>query len=299
MHHLFIYIFFISVFLSNYTASAQERNFEDLLDNYETLCGKCLDLRSRMSAGEKVSRNEAQLLIERFLTLNKEIKAHESEMTVLQRRRFTSIGKCFSSGGSEVEKEPEALPKVQSCFEPLSLQMPLIDTLCFSVHDQEVFRQPSWGGDVYILAQMVAPDEAYGLLTGFNIEHWGAMLSFRSNYVSSPAVSYSCNTGGIIENGGYMWMSGAEKRINMSICCGPLYKVNSWLSAYVGLGYGVRKLVWEDVDGNWALVSDWSVSGLAAESGLLFSWRLLSCSLGISTVKFRTAALTFGIGIKF
>ena len=70
-------------------------------------------------------------------------------------------------------------------------------------------------------------------------------------------------------------------------------------TVYAGVGYGTRKLAWEDVADNWVLVSDWSRSGFAAECGAVVSVRKLAISAGISTVAFRTAAFTFGVGVRF
>ena len=71
------------------------------------------------------------------------------------------------------------------------------------------------------------------------------------------------------------------------------------LSVYVGAGYGVREIDWEDVDGTWAVVSDWTYRGFAAESGLLFSYDRLALTAGISTINFKTASFTCGVGVKF
>lgn len=78
-----------------------------------------------------------------------------------------------------------------------------------------------------------------------------------------------------------------------------LVKTTCWLAFNAGIGYGCRKMAWEDVAGNWALVSDWSHSGMAAELGAVVSVRKLALSAGISTVAFRTAAFTCGVGVKF
>ena len=79
---------------------------------------------------------------------------------------------------------------------------------------------------------------------------------------------------------------------------GVLAGATKWLTVYAGAGYGYRKLAWEDVDGGWALVSDWSRSGFAAECGVIASWRLIAVSAGISTISFRTASFTCGVGLR-
>lgn len=80
---------------------------------------------------------------------------------------------------------------------------------------------------------------------------------------------------------------------------GVLAGATKWLTVYAGAGYGFRKLAWEDVAGNWAAVSDWSRSGFAAECGLIVSWRRLAVSAGVSTISFRTASFTCGVGLRF
>ena len=65
------------------------------------------------------------------------------------------------------------------------------------------------------------------------------------------------NGGGIFcASGGTFWASGEEKGSNMSVCGGVVYGFKPNVSTYVGAGYGSRRLAWEDVDGEWAEVSD-------------------------------------------
>lgn len=73
----------------------------------------------------------------------------------------------------------------------------------------------------------------------------------------------------------------------------------SWLTFYAGAGYGKRQLLWQDVDGGWAEVSDWSVKGLEMEAGAIFRWNRLAFSAGVSTVRFRTCSATVGVGFCF
>ena len=85
----------------------------------------------------------------------------------------------------------------------------------------------------------------------------------------------------------------------MLVTAGGIYELKSWLAGYVGAGYGWRTLAWKDIDGEWAEVSDWSQAGGAFDAGLLFSWKQLVGSVGVSTIAFKTYSLTIGIGYKF
>ena len=149
-----------------------------------------------------------------------------------------------------------------------------------------------------LLASLAAPDMSYGLMTGYQHRRWGGYLAFRSNFTSCRT-SYSCASDGSLENGSQIWPSGNEKCSNLMVSGGVLAGATKWLTVYAGAGYGYRKLAWEDVDGGWARVSDWSRSGFVAECGVIASWRLIAVSAGISTISFRTASFTCGVGLRF
>ena len=68
------------------------------IERYEMLCELCLNLKTRIRQGEDISKNEAQTFINRFLSMNKDLKDKEHEMTALQRRKFSAISLWFSTG---------------------------------------------------------------------------------------------------------------------------------------------------------------------------------------------------------
>ena len=143
---------------------------DERLDMYEDLCGPCMELKSKVAAGEQVSREEAQSLIDRFLNMNKALKSHESEMSAAQQRRFASIGEWFTTG---------------------------------------VRPEKSKRGDVFLLASLSAPNMAYGLMAGYQHRRWGGYLAFRSSFTSCKT-SYSCTSDGNLGNGSQIWPSGNE-----------------------------------------------------------------------------------------
>ena len=80
---------------------------------------------------------------------------------------------------------------------------------------------------------------------------------------------------------------------------GVLAQTVPWLILYVGGGYGKQQLLWQDIDGGWAEVSDWSAKGLEVEAGAIFRWNRLAFSAGVSAVRFHTFNATFGVGFVF
>lgn len=295
--HILTVVFLVA---SCCVAGAQEQAYDSLdaeLARYESLCQMCLELRERVKQGEDVTKNEAEVFISRFLATNKSLKQREEEMTLAQRLRFAAIGQWFSSGEKPVRYGSvlqETLPMPDM---PLCQSLPVqIDDL--SIKAQEIKNYDPVSRSIMIMAGLNVPDVAYGLSIGYIHDKWGGYLNFKSNYVFSQ-VSYSCMSGGYISDGGRFWANGQECKSNLIVSAGGLYEIKDWLSGYLGAGYGWRTLAWQDVDGNWAEVQDWSVRGVAVETGLVFSWKQFIGTVGVSTISFKTCSLTIGLGYKF
>ena len=66
-------------------------------------------------------------------------------------------------------------------------------------------------------------------------------------------------------------------------------------------GAGITVL--KNLFGNYLLFSlgnlRLKLSGLIAECGVIASWRRLAVSAGVSTISFRTASFTCGVGLRF
>lgn len=283
--------------------SAQEGASVDAdLDRYEVLCGMCMDLRTRVSAGEQVSRSEAQAFINRFLSLNRELKAKEAEMNPSQRRRFVSIGQWFSTGVKPQEHLPvaEVAPFMHnerirslSCID--GPMIPDVSDLASVVEPAVPDRSDL---DVFLLAELSVPSMSYGIRAGLMVSRFGGYASFRSDFRPSDC-EYSCMSDGAMPGGGMFWPSGSTRASAMCVNAGLLVQTLSWLTAYAGAGYGRCSNMWQDVDGKWAQVSDISYKGLSAEAGLILTWKMLGVSAGLSSISFKTLDFSFGLGIRF
>ena len=309
MRRLVKHILCTLLMLVAFSAAGQDRRIDEQLGQYEDLCEQCMDIKSKAASGENVSRTQVESLIATFLALNKTLKSQENEMTAAQRHRFAQIGRWFATGElpdtirpvSPVLAEPPCAPVAMLQSADCGI-MPVSDTVFCAgrsdlrrVTDMHVEKSR---GDIFVLASLAAPDMSYGIMTGYLHRRIGGYLTFRSNFTTCNP-SYSCASDGSMQNGSQIWPSGNEKRSNLMASGGVLAGATKWLTVYAGVGYGARKLAWEDIAGNWALVSDWSHSGMAAELGTVVSVRKLALSAGISTVAFRTAAFTCGLGVRF
>lgn len=290
---------FLCVF-SFHLVKAQE-SLDSELERYEQMCEVCLELKARMSRGEQISRDEAKSTIDFFLTTNKRLKSKESEMTALQRQRFRDVGEWFATGiRPQKPFGAESLPALEC---PLPPRLTANDIVGILIPQKSFEVIPSvrlwkYRTDFILLAEMSAPDFSYGLRTGFTGRTFGGYLAFRSNFVKASA-DYICRSDGTIENGSTLWPGGAEKTSAFMTSAGVLAQTAPWLILYVGGGYGKQQLLWQDIDGGWAEVSDWSAKGMEVEAGAIFRWNRLAFSAGVSAVRFHIFNATFGVGFVF
>ena len=276
---------------------AQGGGYDSMLDRYETTCSQCIELRQRAASGEDVSRKDVKKLLDDFLSLNRLLKSFEGNMTVMQKKRFAAIGRWFSAGG-DLQGSQELLPALPALLTESSLDVPKVEMEIIKYSPSEQLDEKPSKSKYYLLLSLAVPNEAFGVMVGYQYGRWGCYTSFRSNYMFGKT-DYLCGSDGKIVGGGKFWGTGEYRRTNMSAYGGALIGVHNMFSVYVGAGYGMREMDWKDIDGYWAKVSDWSCKGVAAETGLMFSYKRLAIAVGISTVKFKTASFTCGLGVKF
>ena len=125
----------------------------------------------------------------------------------------------------------------------------------------------------------------------------GAYAKARTTFVN-PIYDFDCYSDGTTP-GGYIWTSGRERRTTWSVSAGAILRITGPISLYAGPSYGTLNLLWEDTVGGWARVEDLSLRGFGLDGGLLFEAGRLLASAGVSTLRFQSAALEVGIGIKF
>ena len=290
IHHILIVLLLLLVSIP---LCAQDIDLDKQLNRYELLCMRCLELRLRTNLEGTVPKQEAQSLINSFLNQNKILKAAESQMSPAQRRRFSAIGSWFSTGRVEPLSDINEVPHLKDIPSPQYL-----DIEDHRIEPQVAEPKKVSLSDVYVLASISAPDLSYGLMIGYKYGRKGGYARFVSNYHSCPT-SYYCDSEGYLSNGQQFWASGESVVCNLSASVGPMFSLGYGLDVYAGLGYGFRKVAWEDMGGSWAAVKDFSLAGLTMECGAVYSWESLVLSLGVQTLKFRTTSLVCGVGVVF
>lgn len=143
----------------------------------------------------------------------------------------------------------------------------------------------------------VMPQTSYGLMLGY-VKKFGGYVKFRSDFHFDHA-AYTCDSAGQIDGGGLLWANGQQRKSRMQATGGVLFRLAKWCYPYAGVGYGTRSVHWQDYQGQWAEVTDYSCKGLAAEAGLILKMGPVAVSAGVSTTAFKYSELELGIGVMF
>lgn len=163
---------------------------------------------------------------------------------------------------------------------------------------KSVEKKPVTNKGFLVLADIgIRKNPSYGLRLGY-YKKIGGYVNFRSNFVSA-STDYNCFSDGSIENGSSIWTTGEEKHSRLNLCAGVITQVTDWLSLYAGAGYGKSTLAWEDVNGKWAEVKDFSYKGVAIDAGVVFTINHFAISAGVNSVAFDWCELTLGFGVRF
>lgn len=143
----------------------------------------------------------------------------------------------------------------------------------------------------------LAPELTPGFLVTAG-KKWGGVISAQSNFKSTRANYSAISSGKRADGEGYIWPGGNHKTSLLSVCAGGYYNFINWLGAYATAGYGYRAISWEDTEGQWAQIEDLSARGVTLSAGILFQWKFISATAGISTISFQTLGVTLGVGLS-
>lgn len=288
------------LFFAQGTGHSQEgvggSRWDKLLDRYELICRMCLELKADRDSGKELTDARIEPLLEELTALRAELSEARSRMPAAARRRFASIRKMYASGQiadtrpfwpSPVSPEPGAVPPAVAPESFIGVpERP-------SVPGRAV-PERRWG--VYAAA-IVVPELSGGLRAEYLGSRWGAYVSALSNF-SFHNIAYRAASDGTAD-GGFIWTSGRSAVDRFFVTAGPVLRVSGRFSVYGGLGYGMRRLCWEDSRGEWMDVADVSRRGLCAELGAGVRLGKLLVSAGYVTLPFSYNALSVSVGYSF
>ena len=312
--------------------AAQDR-WDSVLDRYETICDRCIELRGKIEAGESVQDRAVTTLLQELNSLRKTLQDASGSMSDGQRARFRTILERYSASGGKTaaaapqtqasaqrrraapprpvtrESLPEPAPviRVPGTLPPLTAprtprlqSAPAKASLKYSTpkpveHPAPVPDMQRWSFD--LLAHYgYGSASSYGLMAAATCgSHWGAWLAGRSNFTATGS-SYDCTSDGRTGTGRF-WGNGQSRYGIRRLAAGPLWRPLAWLGLYAGAGYAAEELDWQDAEGHWARVQDFSFGSVCWDAGVLLNWKHLAFSAGCSWCPFAT--VTAGVGVHF
>ena len=89
---------------------AARNQWDDVLDRYETICERCLDLRARVIAGEAVKDRELAGLLKEFDRLKQTLQAASGSMSRKQKERFAAIQRRYAAALGAVPTAKQEAP---------------------------------------------------------------------------------------------------------------------------------------------------------------------------------------------
>lgn len=158
-------------------------------------------------------------------------------------------------------------------------------------------KTPKKGGFLIAANLGLYPQLSYGGMIGWS-KGAGFYVKCRSNFSKMEETKYDCLSDCTI-SGGYMWPSGEVQKSRMTATGGVMIRAAKWLYFYVGAGYGKRLISWQDLNGNWASVTDLSFKGVAVDAGAVLRFGKFALTVGANTTQFKYTELEAGIGLMF
>ncbi len=282
------------------TASfAQERAWTAALSRYEFICRRCASWRDAIDRGERVPKDSLQVMTTELKEVRKNLMYVLGDMSKGQRRWFEAVRDWFATGEWPVTSGPlegaadssaslgmtgvaalgmtgVAAPGMTGylSFRPSEARGEIYGMTGGDTPDSGLQTSPDMTkkkvscGAVAGLTVGVWPDVSGGVMAGVRLDKWCIFIKGRSNFTSQKA-SYECNADGTTDYG-YFWSSGAKAVVSRhQVTLDVSYAFTNPVSLYLGAGYGVRALYWQDSEGAWAKVRDRSFRSVALDAGLL------------------------------
>lgn len=276
-------------------ADAQPQSWESLLDRYESICLECMNLRSRKEAGQTIPARRLQLLLDELEELREQIKGSTDKMPPAARYRFEAIRRMYASG----KPMPTRPPTVEGGMLLPWTQLVAMHSTSFQPEPRPtsplpVRLKPLWS---ISFSSIILPDPTPGIRMAYYGKKWGGYASVHNNF-SRHETAYDALSDGSSGNA-RIWTSGTSASDRFFLSLGPTYRLGEHFALFAGLGYGYRKLCWEDSEGNWMRIADASPTGLCTELGATFLWRKVSLSASWISLPFSYSGLTLSAGWCF
>lgn len=165
-------------------------------------------------------------------------------------------------------------------------------------HPKGKTPRPKEGLKLTLLADAgIFPIPSYGAMAVMTLRGVGAYANYRSDFRKNE-YSYTCTSEGDTEYG-RIWATG-ESRVSHTVATAGLAV---WTSRrfgfYAGAGLSSSTRCWEDISGEWAKVEDKSYRSVAADGGILLTFKPMALSVGVVSDFRRYVDVQIGVGVRF
>lgn len=141
-----------------------------------------------------------------------------------------------------------------------------------------------------------------GLMLGTMKRH-GFFLHASTDFRSTGDIRTEVDKNGMPTDGSSVmpYFTGNKRRCNYMLTAGLTHRLSSRLTLLEGVGYGKTATSWqlaEEEGGGYAINSDMTRKGVAAETGLVWNTGNKLILLSVSTIEFCKWQVNIGFGIK-
>ncbi|MGN0280969.1 MAG: hypothetical protein ACI4B3_01540 [Prevotella sp.] len=157
----------------------------------------------------------------------------------------------------------------------------------------------------WVMATVSAASGSYpvGVMLATMRRH-GVFIHASTDFRSTGDIRTEVNKDGIPSDGTSVmpYFTGKKSRSNYMLTAGFVHRLSSRLTLLEGAGYGKTATAWqlaEEEGGGYALNSDMTRKGVAAEMGLTWNTGGGTILLSVSTIEFCKWQVNIGFGIKF
>lgn len=283
---------FLSIIFIGTPARAQSSSWDAGLDSFEMICHKCIGLKERIAAGERVQSDSLSVVLDQVSALRERLQAVSGEMNPVQKRRLQCIKDMYRSGDVFSTASWIQLPEASGI--PMSITP--VYAAPFSPNPVSYVTQRKTGFSPFITAG-VLPEFHVGLGARYRpgCGPWGMYVKGASSFAFRKP-GYTCLSDGTVDDGSALWVSGRKSISFLSVTAGVHYSLTPQWGGFAGAGWAFRKLYWEDSFSNWVEVSDRSYTGVALEAGVSFKpFENIGFLGGVTAIPFGYASVFFGL----
>lgn len=314
-------------------AIPQGDNYDKALDKYAYICDRCVEMRAKVESGQSIQMESLGALLAELSSLRKTLSNASGKMSAAQAERFEAIKAKYMQGMKALGKKSDrpvfsSIQRIKPISEPVEVATMAHQKVSFrqdqrpepqaqrperqSRHPEMQVKQsggqtlrlegqakrPKEGFKFAILADAgIFPTPSYGAMAVLTWRGVGAYVNYRSDFRKNE-YSYTCTSEGDTEYG-RIWATG-ESRVSRTVATAGLAM---WTSRrfgfYAGAGLSSSTRCWEDISGEWAKVEDKSYRGVAADGGILLTFKPVALSVGVVSDFRRYVDVQIGIGVRF